>query len=91
MYQENLNQEQAEELSHVRNLIGEAIDPLAKNSWMILNSMDLKHLHLLSTSGASELEILHTAKLKSNGNVRCYREMNSLMENVCGTMVTLEQ
>ena len=90
MYQENLSLEQAEELSHVRKLIGDTINPLAENSWMILNSMDLKHLHLLSTSGALVPEILHTARWKSNGNVKCYQEMNFLMENVFGTTVTSE-
>jgi hypothetical protein len=91
VFQESYNLGEPEELLHARNLIGEAIDPLAENSWMILNYMDLKHLHLLSTSGASVPEILHTAKLKSNGNAKCYQEMNFLMENVYGTMATLER
>jgi len=91
VYQENLNPEQAEELLRVRNLIGDTINPLAENSWMILNSMDIRHLHLLSTSGALVPEILRTAKWKSNGNVKCYQEMNSLMGNVFGTTVISEQ
>jgi len=90
VYQENLNPEQQEELSLVRNLIGDTTSRLAENSLMILSYMELKHLLSLYTSGASVQEILHTAKFMSNGSVKSYREMNSLMESVSGTMATLE-
>jgi hypothetical protein len=90
VYQENLSQEQAAVLSHARNLIGAHTYQVAENCLMILNSTDLKLLHLLSTSGALAPEILHTAKYMSNGNVKYYQEMNYLMESVSGTMATLE-
>jgi hypothetical protein len=90
VYQENLSQDHQEELLHVRNLIGEVISPVAESCLMILKNTDVRLLRLLSISGASELETLHTAKSMSNGNVKSFQEMKRLMENVSGTMATLE-
>jgi hypothetical protein len=90
VYQENLNQDQQDELLHARSLIGVAISPAAENFLTILKSTDLKLLLLLSTSGASEQEILRTARYMSNGNVKFCQDMNFLMESVSGTTVTSE-
>jgi hypothetical protein len=91
VYQENLNPVPQDELSHVRNLIGMYTNRPVESYLMILSCMDLKLLLSLSTSGALDQEILHTAKYMSNGNVRSYHEMNCLMESVSGTTETLEQ
>lgn len=90
MYQKNLNQDHQEELLHARSLIGEVTSPAAESCLMILKNTDVRLLRLLSISGASELETLHTAKSMSSGNVKFFQEMNSLMESVSGTMVTSE-
>jgi hypothetical protein len=91
VFHENLKQEKLEEPLHVKNPIGRVTNHLAENSLMILSGTDLNHLLSLYTDGALAQEILHTAKFKSNGNVRSYLEMKRLMENVFGTMETLEQ
>jgi hypothetical protein len=91
VYQEDLNSDPQEELSHVRNLIGAYTNRPVESYLMILSCMDLKLLLSLYTSGALDQEILHTAKYMSNGNVRSYHEMNCLMESVSGTTATSEQ
>jgi len=88
--QENYYPEINEELSHVRKLIGATISPAAANYLMILKSSDINLLHSLSTSGATELETLLTAKSMSSGNVKFYQEMKHLMENVNGTTAISE-
>jgi len=91
VYQENLNPVQPDELLRVKSLIGDFISHPVESCLMILKDTDLKLLLLLSTSGASAQETLHTAKYMSNGNVRFCQDMNYLMESVSGTMVTSEQ
>jgi hypothetical protein len=90
VYQENYFPEPNEELSRVRNQIGDLIGHPAESCLMILKDTDLHLLHLLSINGAMAPEILHTAKSMSNGNVKFCQDMNYLMESVSGTMVTLE-
>jgi hypothetical protein len=89
--QKDFYPDQNEELQYVRNLTGDITNRLAKNSLLILSTMDIHHLHLLSTNGASEEEILHTARYRNNGNLKSYHEMKRLMESVFGTTAILEQ
>jgi hypothetical protein len=84
-------QELSAELKLEESLIGELTHPHAENYLMILSYTDLKFLLLLSMTGYTEKECLHIGKCRSNGNVKSFQEMKHLMENVSGTMATLEQ
>jgi len=91
VYPENRYPDLSEEGLLEQRVIGDHINPPVENSLMILSTTDLNHLLLLYTNGVLALEILRTAKLKSNGNVRSYHEMKHLMASVSGTMETSEQ
>jgi len=84
VYREKQLQESLENKLQGKNLTGSTIVHPVKSYLMILDSTDLTHLLSLSISGVSVQEILHTARLKSNGNVKSYQEMKLLLENVSG-------